>query len=84
MTILASADRTLLWQTIQTGESNLGQAIGPNKVDLLAALGAMDDWLEANSSSLNLAIPQPARGQLTTRQKALLLGLIAARRAALA
>jgi hypothetical protein len=43
------------------------------KADLRAAVDAVDAWCETNAASLNTAIPQPARTQLTTKQKAWLL-----------
>lgn len=51
------------------------------KADLLAAVGAVDDWCEANSAAFNTAIPQPARGALTASQKAILLAIVVMRRA---
>jgi hypothetical protein len=50
------------------------------KVDLAAAVAAMDDWLDANITSFNTAIPQPARAQLTTAMKYELLTYILMRR----
>jgi hypothetical protein len=50
------------------------------KADLLLAVNAIDDWVEANSAAFNTAIPQPARTQLTTKQKARLLMLVVSRR----
>lgn len=51
------------------------------KLDLAAALAAMDDWLDANVASFNAAIPQPARAQLTTTMKYEILTYILMRRA---
>lgn len=70
MAVLTDPDRAAVtadWQRV-----NLDQ-LGVTKAELRAALNAVDDWLEANESALNLAIPQPARAQLTTKQKAHLL-----------
>lgn len=47
------------------------------KADLIAAVGGVDDYLEANAAAMNSAIPQPARGALTTSQKARLLAAVA-------
>lgn len=44
------------------------------------AVNAVDQWVEDNSASYNSAIPQPARGGLTTKQKAGLLMLVVAKR----
>lgn len=51
----------------------LGETIAVTKVDLKAALDGVDDWVNANAASLNAAIPQPARANLTAAQKARLL-----------
>jgi len=50
------------------------------KDDLVAAVGGLDDFLEANAAAINQAIPQPARGALTAPQKAALLSFVAMRR----
>ena len=50
------------------------------KADLRSAINAVDDWVEANQTAFNTAIPQPARGALSTRQKAALLMLVCERR----
>lgn len=70
MAVLTDPDRAAVtadWQRINT------DPVGVTKPDLRAALNAVDDWLDANESALNTAIPQPARAQLTTKQKAHLL-----------
>jgi hypothetical protein len=50
------------------------------KSQLRAAIDATDDWIEANAASYNSAIPQPARGALSTKQKARLFMMVASRR----
>jgi len=50
------------------------------KSDIRAAVNAIDDYLVSNAAAINTAIPQPARGQLTTSQKALLLTYVIRRR----
>lgn len=50
------------------------------KADLLAAFNGLDDYLEANATAINNAIPQPARAQLTTAQKALIMAMVAMKR----
>lgn len=54
---------------------------GLTKADLLAAVDGLDDYFDTNATAINTAIPQPARGALTTQQKALLVAYIALRRA---
>lgn len=51
-----------------------------NRPALRAAVDAMDTWLDSNAAALNAAIPQPARANLTTSQKALMLTLVIQRR----
>lgn len=52
---------------------SLAETIGLTKAELLAAVAGIDDYLETNAAAMNTAIPQPARGVLTTKQKARLL-----------
>jgi hypothetical protein len=52
------------------------QIAGLTKAELRAAVDALDAWLSANAAAINTAIPQPARGMLTTPQKAQLLGRV--------
>ena len=51
------------------------------KPDLVAAIAAIDDWIEANSSSFNSALPQPFRSAATQDQKIRLFCWVATRRA---
>lgn len=51
-----------------------------SKADLRAAINAMDDWIEANQGTINAAIPQPARAELTLAQKTVLFCIVALRR----
>lgn len=50
------------------------------KADLRAAFDAIDDWFDANASTINQAIPAAARAGLTTAQKAFLLALVLRKR----
>lgn len=50
------------------------------KPDLDAAITAVDNWIEANAVSFNLALPLAARTTLTAAQKAELFALIALKR----
>lgn len=54
------------------------------KPDIEAAIAALDAWLETNAANINAAIPQPARGALNAKHKAILVGLIALVRAEVA
>lgn len=48
-------------------------AVGITKSDLRASVNALDAFLDTNAAAINAAIPQPARGVLSTAQKAHLL-----------
>lgn len=80
MAVLTSAERQALWAELMRDLSNRGEPVALTKQDLRAALDAADDWAEANAASFNAAIPQPARAQLTARQKAMLLAWVITRR----
>lgn len=77
-------DATNRQRTTATAMRNWqGTFAGITKVDLAAAVAATDDWIEANASEYNLALPQPFRGSATAQQKTLLLCFVAMRRAGL-
>lgn len=50
------------------------------KADIRAAFNALDDFLVANAAAVNNAIPQPAKANLTTSQKAQLLCAVVTKR----
>jgi hypothetical protein len=56
------------------------EAISITKADLRAAVDALDAFLETNAAAVNNAIPQPARGALSARQKAWILARVIERR----
>jgi hypothetical protein len=53
------------------------------KIDLQAAVNAIDVFLENNATAINTAFPQPFRGAATSSQKAAVIGFVAMRRAGL-
>lgn len=53
---------------------------GFNKADLLAAVAAVDDWMDANQTSFNQALPSPFRQAADPVHKAELLGFVLMRR----
>jgi hypothetical protein len=62
------------------------QALGTisiTKPQLRAAVDTIDDFLEAQASTINQAFPVAARTGLTTAQKAAVVSYVAARRAGL-
>jgi len=82
MAVLSEEDRSTIWsEFMQSSPKKTGQNFGAVlKADLRAAVDALDAFLEANASQINAAIPQPARGELTKEQKALLLQFVIERR----
>jgi hypothetical protein len=69
--VLADADRAACMADMMRDLSAERESIGAiTKADLRAALNAIDDYMNTNAATMNLAIPQPARAQLTTAQKA--------------
>lgn len=80
MAVLVDADRAAIWAEFMTDRSRVGDSMPLLKADLRAAVDALDSFLDTNASTINAAIPQPARGALTTAQKALLLQYVVAKR----
>lgn len=73
MAVLSDADRFDLWAEWMR-ELPRSETVGVvTKQDVRAAINAIDEFLHANAAAINNALPQPARGQLTAAQKALLL-----------
>ena len=56
------------------------QAPVSSKVEFLAALDAVDDWIDANMASFNAALPLPYQTQATARDKAWLFIRVAEKR----
>ena len=78
MAVLADADRAALWAELMTALSvDRDPLPGVLKADVRAALNAADDWIVANASAYNTALPQPFRSAATTAQKARLLMFVA-------
>lgn len=78
MALLTESHRLDVWA--EWMREPIGVLGAMTKHDLRAAVDAMDTWIEANQTSLNQAIPQPARSVLTTRQKAMLFLAVVRRR----
>lgn len=78
MAALSDADRAQVWGEVMRTQ---GLAInGVLKAELRAAVDAIDGWVDSNAASFNTAIPQPARGALSAKQKAALLMFVVDRR----
>jgi hypothetical protein len=76
MANMTSEQRAALWATYMQDISEARESCAITKAQLRAAVDALDAWLETNASTINAAIPQPARGSLTTAQKARLLSYV--------
>ena len=79
MAILSDTARFETWQ-IYMQEVPRGEQYTITKVDLRAALNAIDTWLSDNAAALNAAIPQPARGAMSTAEKARLTQYVISKR----
>lgn len=62
---------------------DLGITANMSTADLKAAIGAMDDFIEANQAALNSAFPVPFRTTATISQKALALAVAAMKKGGL-
>lgn len=51
-----------------------------SKAELAAAVAAVDDWVEANQSSFNTALPTGFRTKASTAQKTFLFAFVLMRR----
>ena len=78
MASLTALQRSDLWAELMRTADCPG---GLTKAQLLAVVGAVDDWWEATgAAAANAAIPQPQRGILTTMQEArIFMALLEAR-----
>lgn len=84
MAELSEQDRAAVWADVMRQAALTIRLDHPvsniTKPDLRAAVNALDTWLDSNAASANAALPQPARGSLSTEQKAALLMYVIARR----
>jgi hypothetical protein len=79
MAVLSDNDRAALWADFMRNFP-AGESCGITKAELRAAVNGLDDYINTNAGAINSAIPQPARGALTTAQKARLLQYVVAKR----
>jgi molybdopterin-guanine dinucleotide biosynthesis protein len=80
MAVLTDPNRTELRAELMRIFSHDGETVSITKPDLLAAINGLDDYVHTNAAAINTAIPQPARGALTTAQKARLLAFVVLKR----
>lgn len=81
MANLSEADLAAVHAQVMSDEELKAETFGAmTKAELRAAVDAIDAYLETNKGAINSAIPQPARGAMTTKQKARLLVWVVERR----
>ena len=80
MAALSAQDREALFGKYASDISLRRLPTGLTKAELRAAINAIDDWADANQTSFNTSIPQPARAALSAKEKAMLLMYVIARR----
>lgn len=80
MAALTAVERNALSALFCEEVSRGRSPLALTRAQLRAALDAVDQWVEDNVSSFNAAIPQPARGSLTARQKAALFFYVVQKR----
>lgn len=83
MAALSQADRIALRRQVTQdigAFAGAERSIPIDKAQFLAVVNAVDDWIDANAAAFNAAIPQPQRGLLTAKQKALILAAVVKRR----
>lgn len=78
MANLSDNDRFLVWANCMVDMN--GENCSITKSELRDAINAVDQWVDENSSNFNSAVPQPARGALTTKQKVRILKLVLTKR----
>lgn len=83
MAVLSAASRAGIWRKVQRYWSDQREACNFTKAQLSAAVDATDDWIEANQTSFNQALPAQFRNNATLQQKTILFLYVAARRAGL-
>ena len=77
MAEMSPADRQLCMDDYaQVISARRGDTFGIDKPALLAAVDALDTFLNDNAAAVNNALPEPAKSTLTIPQKAELLSLV--------
>lgn len=72
MAELTSGQRAQLTSALMRAYSAYNEEMPILKADLRAGVDALDTFLNDNAAGINSTIPQPARGALSTPQKAVL------------
>ena len=80
MAILDEAARSKVWADLMRRFSNDGEVVGVNKLDLRAAINALDSFMDDHAADINTTLPLPARTELTVQQKAIMLSYVVLKR----
>ncbi len=72
MAKLSANQQTTVLDALMKASSKHWQQINLTKPEALAAIDGLDTYQNDNTTPINLAIPQPARNNLTAGQKATL------------
>lgn len=81
MANLSEPDRAEVTAKIQRLPAWAAIPCSITKADLKAAVDATDAWIDSNAAAFNLALPLPARTNLSQGQKTLLFCYVALKRA---
>jgi hypothetical protein len=76
MALLTDPERGQVTAQLQTDLSRQQETVTLAKSELRAAVNAADQWAEDNATAFNQALPQPARSNLTAKQKARVLSYV--------
>lgn len=80
MAVLSDNKRAELWAEFMDRCTKAGVRIGTGKTNVRAAANALDDFFNTNASTINQTIPQPARSEMTTEAKAILVAMLLEKR----
>lgn len=69
MAVLSDQERAEITAKYMEDLSRSRTPIPVSKAELRAAVNATDDWQDQNAAGYNAALPQPARGALSTAEK---------------
>ena len=81
---LTTEDRQRVTNGLQRHWSNIWEVMPYSSDELLAAVGATDDWIEDNQASFNAALPEAFRTAADLVQKTLLFCAVALARVSIA
>lgn len=76
MALLTENQRIAAWTEMMRTLSTERDPCVVTKVDLRAAFDAIDNFFETNINAINNAFPEPAKTNLTVRQKAMILAIV--------